>query len=262
MPCTLPLTCIKNQPATYPVCYCQAAYNNTSEAELQEHSDEAESPCVDSAFSVGTKLAKQFDTTWFQGTVRRYDAAEDLYWILYSDGDSEELDSQELQQAVRDYKQHMQHDEDETNADILDIGETAQAVHATQTLAVAMQTTATLSPDVSSSLDAAVKALTAASERLTAAAGRLQTHGTAVRAIPYGSHSCLPSVQQQACDWMWQQQIQTFKKWHQQHQRHLLWRHQRQVLVMKEQQAQQLQQRYIVQQLQQRYIDQQRNWCL
>jgi hypothetical protein len=60
---------------------------------------------------VGTKIAKQFydkDGTakWFDGIMRKYINDGDLYWILYSDGDMEDLNAAEMQQAVEDYKTH------------------------------------------------------------------------------------------------------------------------------------------------------------
>jgi hypothetical protein len=30
------------------------------------------------------------ECVWFEGTVRKYDAEDDLYWVLCSDGDTED----------------------------------------------------------------------------------------------------------------------------------------------------------------------------
>ena len=92
----------------------QAAYNNTSEVELDMDSIEGGSSSTSELcqFPVGTKVAKEFDGEWYEGAVRRYDAGDDLYWVLYTDGDSEDMDCDEVQQTVQDYKRYMQTDEE------------------------------------------------------------------------------------------------------------------------------------------------------
>jgi hypothetical protein len=59
-------------------------------------------------YSFDTKIAKQFDNEWAEGTVKRYDQEHDWYWILYLDGDSEEFDADEMRQGVHDHNMHMQ----------------------------------------------------------------------------------------------------------------------------------------------------------
>jgi hypothetical protein len=89
----------------------QAAYDIESEFDLDSHAyeDVCSKACAtagDIGWPLGTKVAKQFDTQWFNGTVRKYDAAEHLYWILYDDGDSEDMEVHEVQAAVNDYHAH------------------------------------------------------------------------------------------------------------------------------------------------------------
>jgi hypothetical protein len=57
---------------------------------------------------LGTKVAKQFGEERFEGTYRKYhnDEDEDLYWIVYSDGDHEDFNAVEMQQGVKDYRTH------------------------------------------------------------------------------------------------------------------------------------------------------------
>jgi hypothetical protein len=64
-----------------------------------------------SKWAIGTRVAKQFDDgdgnlKWFEGTLLEYH--EDYHWIVYSDGDSEDLDANEMQQAVENYRLHVQ----------------------------------------------------------------------------------------------------------------------------------------------------------
>ena len=41
---------------------------------------------------IGTEVMRQFDESLFVGTVQSYDRKTDLYKILYSDGDGEDMD--------------------------------------------------------------------------------------------------------------------------------------------------------------------------
>jgi molybdopterin synthase catalytic subunit len=46
-----------------------------------------------SLYAIGNKVAKQFEgdngaLVWFEGIVKKFDKESDLYWIVYSDGDS------------------------------------------------------------------------------------------------------------------------------------------------------------------------------
>jgi hypothetical protein len=101
---------IRSLTGFYLLCYVlQAAYNNEAQFDLNEHSNEG----IDSVqhvstsaskWSIGTKVLKQFDTEWFIGSIQRYDVDDDLYWILYDDGDSEDLDVDEVEQVIANYK--------------------------------------------------------------------------------------------------------------------------------------------------------------
>jgi hypothetical protein len=56
-------------------------------------------------FPIGTTVAKQFDgddeqLVWFEGVGQRFDEGEDLCWVLYSDGDSEEMEESEVREEV------------------------------------------------------------------------------------------------------------------------------------------------------------------
>ena len=85
----------------------QAAYNNSSEVELNNSFDTDVAHEWVGAYPYDTKIAKWFDSEWAEGTVKRYDQEEDYYWILYLDGDSEEFDADEMRQGVLDHTQHM-----------------------------------------------------------------------------------------------------------------------------------------------------------
>jgi hypothetical protein len=39
---------------------------------------------------------------------KRFDEAESLYWVLYNDGDSEDMNEAEVREAVHDYKVYVQ----------------------------------------------------------------------------------------------------------------------------------------------------------
>ena len=163
----------------------QSAYNNSSEVELNNSHEGVVSDQITQLgeYTSDTKIAKQFDGVWFEGLIRRYDAEEGLYWVLYSDGDSEDLDEREVQQAIEDYRQHMQPalavdkvgaaDGDEVASDSTN---TAVAV-VTQTenvgIAAAHSTSTATSYTLPPEMALAMAALTAATEGLTAAAERL-----------------------------------------------------------------------------------------
>jgi hypothetical protein len=109
----------------------QAAYNNTSEIELECSGIGAVVEPSSSLFPVGTKVAKQFDgadgeLVWFEGEVQRYDKQDDIYWILYGDGDSEDMDASEVRDAVGSYRVHVQPQEKaELEAESATAGSTA-----------------------------------------------------------------------------------------------------------------------------------------
>jgi hypothetical protein len=50
---------------------------------------------------IGTEVMRQFDEGLFVGTVQSYDRKTDLYKILYSDGDGEDIDEQEYVYAYQ-----------------------------------------------------------------------------------------------------------------------------------------------------------------
>lgn len=53
----------------------------------------------------GTLITKEFgEQGWFDGTVYAYDNEELWYKIKYADGDEEEMDLNELEQCINDYK--------------------------------------------------------------------------------------------------------------------------------------------------------------
>ena len=77
----------------------QAANNNSSEIQLKDGVSRTVDEAASSLFPIGTKAAKQFDgvdgeLVWFEGEVQRYDKQDDFYWMLYGDGDSEDMDGQ------------------------------------------------------------------------------------------------------------------------------------------------------------------------
>jgi hypothetical protein len=251
----------------------QAAYNNTSEVELDMDSTEGGASTTSELcqFPVGTKVAKKFDDEWYEGVVRRYDADDDLYWVLYTDGDSEDMDCDEAQQAVQDYKQHMQTDEamSETStesapasppavlpsapADMSDTStESAPAVPpavipsaSVAPSSVVAETTIVLNSAATSfvlppEMRAALQALTAAAERLGTVADAAQS--TAMTTAQLQQQESW----QQQCMRMWQQQQHMYCM-RQQHHR-IMWRQQ---LMLQQQQPYMLQQQWPQQQQQQ-----------
>jgi hypothetical protein len=197
----------------------QAAYNNSSEVEL--NADIFEGEVSDHStqlgeYTLGTKVAKQFDSVWFQGTIRRYDTEDDLYWVLYSDGDSEDLDADEVRIAVQNYKQHMLpaaavdgnavDSHSSTDSSIAVVTQSEGNV-----IEVAQSSTA-INHSLPSELVTAIAALTSAAERLTAAAEHLkESHHhhhqqQQQQQLPLQSELLLRQQQQQAHMYMVQQQ--------------------------------------------------------
>jgi hypothetical protein len=145
-----------------------------------------------SLFPVGTKVVKQFEgddqqLEWFEGAVQRFDEEDNLYWVLYTDGDSEDMDEAEVRDAVHNYRVHLQQNE-------VTFGAAAEAVSSapaftsvdvdmTDTTRLAVDSAAPVgdtgtsqspsSPDPSE-LAAAMQAMTAAAERLASAATRIE----------------------------------------------------------------------------------------
>jgi hypothetical protein len=60
-----------------------------------------------SKYPFGTKVAKFFHGTKYEGELLGFDAKEDYYWILYSDGDSEDLNYAEMYKAVQEQGQEV-----------------------------------------------------------------------------------------------------------------------------------------------------------
>ena len=76
--------------------------------EVVSSQDETESPDTGMGMTpklgllgIGTEVMRQFDEGLFVGTVQSYDRKTDLYKILYSDGDGEDMDQQEYVYAYQ-----------------------------------------------------------------------------------------------------------------------------------------------------------------
>jgi hypothetical protein len=144
-----------------------------------------------SLFPIGTKVAKQFEgddqqLVWFEGTTQRFDEDDNLYWVLYTDGDSEDMEEAEVRDAVHNYRVHLQQDEvtvsaaastapSITSVDV-DMTDTSRSVVEDAPPAADASETHSLQPSspVSSELSIAVQAMTAAAERLASAASRIE----------------------------------------------------------------------------------------
>ena len=211
-----------------------------------------------SLFPVGTKVAKQFEgddqqLEWFEGAIQRIDEDDKLYWVLYTDGDSEDMDEAEVRDAVRNYSVHLQQNEGTVGA----ADEAASSAPSFTSVEVDMTDTALLaidsaapvgdtgegstsqlssSPDLSE-LAVVMQAMTAAAERLTSAA-------TCIEA----------AVQTQRCEQSQQpqQMISVLPNW----QMHGYWQH----VMLQQQQQQQQQQRLVYHQHQQLLYWQQRQY--
>jgi hypothetical protein len=173
----------------------QAAYNNLSESDLQSNDIGTVDEAASSLYPIGTKVAKQFDgvdgeLVWFEGVVQRYIEEDDLYWMLYIDGDAEDMNEPEVRDAVHDYRVHLQHDVVVAEAQIdtcdsilpnisvdvndmppsLDIGDQVSDT----ALKVADSMVLPSSGSSSSDIVVAMQAMTAAAERLTTASARIE----------------------------------------------------------------------------------------
>jgi hypothetical protein len=172
----------------------QAAYNNTSEIELEGNDIATVEEPSASLYPIGTKVAKQFDgvdgeLVWFEGVVQRHDEEDDLYWVLYNDGDSEDMNEAEVRDAVHDYRVHLKHEVVVTEAQIdacdsslpntsadvddkLDVGEQVPATTTQVTDSTVLPPSNT--GRSSSDIVVAMQAMTAAAERLTTVAARIE----------------------------------------------------------------------------------------
>jgi hypothetical protein len=210
----------------------QAAYNNTSEIELEASDVYAVEEPSELLFPMGTKIAKQFDGAdgkldWFEGEVQRYDKQDELYWILYGDGDSEDMDASEVREAMDNFRVHLQPQEEAgSEAETTAVGSillSASAVtdeatvlltadEAVPAIAVpladtdSVQSSDILSP---SELAVAVQAMTAAVERLSSAATRIEATVQTQHARWFPQ----PRIQQQQQQ-QWQQQLQWQQQQH------------------------------------------------
>jgi Lamin-B receptor of TUDOR domain len=165
--------------------HTQAAYNNISEIELEECDVPAVGEPELSLFPVGTKVAKQFENNdqqlvWFEGAVQRYDEDDNLYWVLYSDGDSEDMNEAEVRDAAHNYRVHLQQNE----ATVAAANEAVSRAPSITNVDVDMTDTTRLAVDNAAlvvhtgagrtsqlpELRAAMQAMTAAAERLASAA--------------------------------------------------------------------------------------------
>ena len=164
----------------------QAAYNNSSEVEVNDSIDGELSDQINQLgeYISGTKIAKQFDAEWWEGAIRRYDAEEDLYWVLYTDGDSEELDANEARQGVQDHKDHMQpavvaavkmvDAADEADSTVAAVTQGERMVIGAAQACCSAATSYTLPAEMAT----AIAALATAAERLAAAADHIITQSS------------------------------------------------------------------------------------
>jgi Lamin-B receptor of TUDOR domain len=172
--------------------HTQAAYNNTAEFELEENDVQSTVESASSQFPIGTKVAKQFDgddqqLVWFEGTIQRFDEDDNLYWVLYTDGDSEDMEEAEVRDAVHNYRVHLQEDDvtgsaatstapSVTSVDVEMTDTSRWAVDSAARVGDtgAGSTSQSPSSPVSSELAIAVQAMTAAAKRLASAASRIE----------------------------------------------------------------------------------------
>jgi hypothetical protein len=171
--------------------------------------------------------------------VQRYEKEDDLYWVLYSDGDSEDMDASEVRNAVDNYRVHLQPQEEivaeaETaTAGSIMLPTTVDTAVATSLKAVgdALPTAVSIAADSSlslapSELAVAVQAMAAAAERLSSAAARIEA-AVQTQHLTRFSHLHVQQQQQQ------QQQQQRLR---------LAYYQQRQLMCWQQQQQQQQQQ--------------------
>jgi hypothetical protein len=165
----------------------QAAYNNEAQFDLNEHLNEGIDSVQhnDSAskWSIGTKVLKQFETEWFNGAVQKYYGDDNLYWILYEDGDSEDMDPNEVEQAIADYRsRYAEESVDDvateygasvatSSIDLSSVAAASASVTEAQSALTAAANNDTLP---SADVVAAIQAMTRAAERLACAADRLE----------------------------------------------------------------------------------------
>jgi Lamin-B receptor of TUDOR domain len=227
----------------------QAAYNNISEIELEDSEFRTVEEAASSLYTIGTKVAKQFhdaagELVWYEGVVQRYDEEDDLWWVLYNDGDSEDMNESEVRDAVHDYRLHVQQQEEAVaevestavGSDLMspgvDTDEATVLITADEAVpAVDVLVANTNSVQSSGMLDAseiavAMRAMTAAAEQLTSAAVRIELAVQQQQSQQQQQQQQLPLPPPQ------QQQEQQLPPWH----LHNSWHH----LVLQQQQQQQV----------------------
>jgi hypothetical protein len=181
----------------------QAAYNNETQFDQNEQCDSVLSGGDSgSRWPIGTKVLKQFGAEWFEGAILRYDGEDELYWILYDDGDSEDMDPQEVEKAIADYKSHHP-EESKDDTDSQCAATTATSLKPSACVAAAsassseVQLTLTsvasnIAPPTADVL-AAIQAMTKAADRLACAADRME----AVSRTQLASNNDVRSAEQQ-----------------------------------------------------------------
>lgn len=70
--------------------------NGHAMEELKKKKDDSDTQ----TFPIGTKVSKQFDEGLFRGEIRSYDTTNRLYFIRYSDGDTEDMDEAEVRDCI------------------------------------------------------------------------------------------------------------------------------------------------------------------
>jgi hypothetical protein len=199
----------------------QAAYNNSSEVELNDSLAGEVAPEWLGAYPFDTKIAKQFDNEWCEGAIQRYDQEEDWYWILYGDGDSEEFDADEVRQGVLDYQEHMQ----PTAADSSDVvasGTAAEVVPQVERMSNTPTQSLTGGATDYIEMSTAIATLAKAAQQLTAVAESLAAQSQQQQQQQQQQQT----QQQQQHQTQQQQQTQT----QQQTQQHAMFLHQQQLL--------------------------------
>jgi hypothetical protein len=147
-----------------------------------------------------------------------------LYWIVHSDGDSEEMEADEVREAVQNYRLHLQSEDvvAETEIDAADsspVDTSADVDDTTVVVEVNDAAPTVVSSVQSSELAVAMQAMTAAAEQLAAAATRIEA---AVNRVQQPQHlqqqQPMLTVQPQLMHRHWQQQQQQHLAYYQQQQ--------------------------------------------
>jgi hypothetical protein len=167
--------------------------------------------------------------------VKRYDSDDNLYWVLYSDGDSEEMEESEVADAVQNYSLYVtpeaDHSTGSSSTPVLKTVAIEEAV--TAQLAEADGATFTAVSSAADSLHSpALSELTLAVQAMTAAAERLSSAATRIEAAVQTQYTTQMQRQQ------WRQQQWQQQKWQQQQQQLRVVYYQQQQLMYWQQQQQ------------------------